>query len=320
MSDLDIAVENILDEDDDVESEKEQDAMDGAEFSAKKPTNKIPEPSLGDAIALPREAIKLHTAQNTGLRSKSKVDSTLSLTADSASCSTNSINLVADTAKSCCSSSTVSNTLTVDSAILCDTQCANENSGKNYLNDISLEYENKARKGPPLNQKLTKIFQDLIWNNTKPEKIENLLKSVLPPENIEGLEPNKVNIEIWRTISHQTKSADLKLQNMQALVQKSFAVIANMADDLYKNRTEKDEKVISQTIKDSIRKCANAAVFLEKINQDILNLRREKTAAKLNQNYKQLKFKTEDHPKLLFGDDLRKTIKDISETNKVGQS
>ena len=53
---------------------------------------------------------------------------------------------------------------------------------------------------------------------------------------------------------------------MQALVQKSFAVIANMADDLYKNRTEKDEKVISQTIKDSIRKCADAAVFLGKIN------------------------------------------------------
>ena len=44
-----------------------------------------------------------------------------------------------------------------------------------------------------------------------PETIENLLKSVLPPENIEGLEPNKVNIEIWRTISHQTKSADLEI-------------------------------------------------------------------------------------------------------------
>ena len=97
-------------------------------------------------------------------------------------------------------------------------------------------------------------------------------------------------------------------------MQKSFAVIANMADDLYKNRTEKDEKVISQTIKDSIRKCADAAVFLGKINQDILNLRREKIAPELNQNYKQLTFKTEDHPKLLFGDDLPKTIKDISET------
>ena len=47
MSDLDIAVKNILDEDNDLESEKEQDAMDGAELSTKNPANKIPEPSLG---------------------------------------------------------------------------------------------------------------------------------------------------------------------------------------------------------------------------------------------------------------------------------
>ena len=206
MSDLDIAVENILDEDDDVELEKEQDAKDGAESSSKNSANKISEPSLGKAITLLREAIKLHTTQNIGLGSKSKVDSTLSLTADSASYSTNSLKLVADPAKSCCSSNNVSNTLIVDSAILYDTnsgtQCANENTDEDYLNDISLEYEN-------INEKMTKIFQDLIFNNTKPEKIENLLKSVLPLENIEGLESNKVNIEIWRTISHQTKSAEI---------------------------------------------------------------------------------------------------------------
>ena len=90
-----------------------------------------------------------------------------------------------------------------------------------------------------------------------------------------------------------------------------------MTDDLYKNRTVNDEKVISQTIKDSIRKCADAAVFQRKINQDILNLRREKIAFKEG---KQLTFKTEDHPKLLFRDDLPKRINDISETNKVVQS
>ena len=92
MSDLDIAVENILDEDDDVELEKEQDAKDGAESSSKNSANKISEPSLGKAITLLREAIKLHTTQNIGLGSKSKVDSTLSLTADSASHSANSVN------------------------------------------------------------------------------------------------------------------------------------------------------------------------------------------------------------------------------------
>ena len=42
MSDSDIAEEKILDEDNDDELEKEQDAMDGDKSSAKKPTNKIP--------------------------------------------------------------------------------------------------------------------------------------------------------------------------------------------------------------------------------------------------------------------------------------
>ena len=79
MSDLDIAVDKIIDEDDDVGSEREQDAMDGAESPAKNPTYKIPEPYLGEAIALLREAIKLNATQHIGLGSKSKVGSTLSL-------------------------------------------------------------------------------------------------------------------------------------------------------------------------------------------------------------------------------------------------
>ena len=103
-------------------------------------------------------------------------------------------------------------------------------------------------------------------------------------------------------------------------MQKSFAIIANMADNLFKNGTEKDKKVVSKIIKDSIRKCADAAVFLGKIHQDILNLRREKIAPKLNQNYNQLTLKRDNQPKLLFGDDLPKTLQYISETYKVGQS
>ena len=53
----------MLDEDDDVGMEKEQNAMDGAKSSAKNPTYKIPEPSLGEATTLLTEAIKLHKTQ-----------------------------------------------------------------------------------------------------------------------------------------------------------------------------------------------------------------------------------------------------------------
>ena len=38
----------------------------------------------------------------------------------------------------------------------------------------------------------------------------------------------------------------------------------------------------------------------------------------LNCSYRQLSFDQWDHPKLLFGDNLPKQIKGISETNKVG--
>ena len=64
-------------------------------------------------------------------------------------------------------------------------------------------------------------------------------------------------------------------------MQKSFGVID---DDLYKNRTEKNGKGISQALKDSFRKCVDTAVFLGKIIRDILNLRREKSRPELNQN------------------------------------
>ena len=57
----------ILNEGNDVELEREQDAMDGAEFSAKHPKYKISESSLGEAKTLLRETIKLHPTQNIGL-------------------------------------------------------------------------------------------------------------------------------------------------------------------------------------------------------------------------------------------------------------
>ena len=36
-----------------------------------------------------------------------------------------------------------------------------------------------------------------------------------PPENIEGLEVKKVNIEVWRKISHNTKHSDIRFKNLQ---------------------------------------------------------------------------------------------------------
>lgn len=66
MNDLDIAVKNILDENNDIEWKKEQDTINGANFSVKNPKYKTPKFFLGEAIL--RENCK--TVQNIEIQSK----------------------------------------------------------------------------------------------------------------------------------------------------------------------------------------------------------------------------------------------------------
>ena len=74
------------------------------------------------------------------------------------------------------------------------------------LSEILQDLEKCEEIEPPLNENFAKLFQNLVYNDINVEKLEKLLKEVLPPENINGLEANKVNSEIWRQIAHQTKS------------------------------------------------------------------------------------------------------------------
>ena len=128
--------------------------------------------------------------------------------------------------------------MTADSAIPCDTnsvtQCANENSVEDYLNDISLEYENIERKQPPWMKNWQKLFK--IWfGATQNLKKLNLLNSVLPLENKEGLKP-KLTLKFGEQ-SHIKLSQPV--WNCR-ICRPFFAVIANMVDDLHKNGPEND--------------------------------------------------------------------------------
>ena len=62
----------------------------------------------------------------------------------------------------------------------------------------------------------------------------------MPLEDINRLEANKVNSESWEQVAHQTKSFDLKLQNLQKSILKSFSVLSKTANTLYEHLSEKD--------------------------------------------------------------------------------
>ena len=74
------------------------------------------------------------------------------------------------------------------------------------------------------------------------------------------------------------------------------------------------------SFKATIKSCVDAVVFLAKANEDILTYQNEKIKPELDQNYRHVSVEKEEHPKLLFDDDLPKILKAMAETNKVGQS
>ena len=92
-----------------------------------------------------------------------------------------------------------------------------------------------------------------------------------------------------------------------------------MLDSLYKGTKLTDPQELMELVKTSLKKCADTAKILGKLNQDLLTLRRDSITPELSIGYKHLSFPQGEHPKLLFGDDLPRSIKEITETNKVGQ-
>ena len=87
----------------------------------------------------------------------------------------------------------------------------------------------------------------------------------------------------------------------------------------YDARSSSREELIEVNSK-AIKKCADTTILLGQLNYDLLAYRRKLIIPELNSSFRQLTFVQGDQPKLLFGDDLPKTIKDISETKKVGQA
>ena len=81
--------------------------------------------------------------------------------------------------------------------------------------------------------------------------------------------------------------------------------------------TDREEPL--ELVKVSLKKCADSAMILGKLNQDLLTLCRGSVTPELNIAYRHLSFPQGEHSKLLFGDDLPRSFKKITETNKVDQ-
>ena len=100
-----------------------------------------------------------------------------------------------------------------------------------------------------------------------------MLEETNPPEIVERLEVNKVNIEVWRKLSQH-----YLWWPFQNLILKSQNLTCNLIDALHKATKVIDPKELEDIIKSSLKRCADSAIMLRNINHDLLSLRRESIA------------------------------------------
>lgn len=182
------------------------------------------------------------------------------------------------------------------------------------LQEIAGDFTEDTDIGPDINGKLASIINDAVSKKLGGEKIKELLGKYPRPKNCTTQVP-KVNPEIWTKLPPPSKSRDIRMQKSQKHLEKSISSLSILADDILSVKTNKTPEKLD--LNDTLRKLLDAITLVGLAQQELSLKRRELMKLDMNPEYRQLCSAQVPVTKLLFGDDLPKSIKDLNETNKV---
>ena len=83
--------------------------------------------------------------------------------------------------------------------------------------------------------------------------------NTLPTKNRETF----FNPEIWRKVSHKTKSVDLRPQEIQKLVLKPGIIVAKIMNMIYEDKQNQEANMLEVT-KSGIRLCADTVLLTDR--------------------------------------------------------
>ena len=140
------------------------------------------------------------------------------------------------------------------------------------------------------------------------ETVKERVEKHPPPENCKFLAVTMVNEKIWELLPRKSQAVDLAFQ----LVQEP---LTNLAGKLVKDVT--DGK--TPNTRDVLNHVMDSVTMLGNTNWKLNMKRRELIKPELNPPYTRLSKKDIAVSTKLFGDDLSKHLKDMSEAKKAGQ-
>ena len=185
------------------------------------------------------------------------------------------------------------------------------------LAELKKQVDCEEETGPGIQTQLAEIVTSMCQNGLTDKEQKEKMEALLRPENCEMLQPTRVNPMIWDKLSPGTRSADIKIQQVQKLLVKGVIPLVNMADAVLKALTDKGSLPATQDLFSGL----TTSLGLLILSNYTLNMRRrELIIPDMHQDYQALKSaKKVPLTTQLFGDDLEKTIDDIAKANRVGK-
>ena len=180
------------------------------------------------------------------------------------------------------------------------------------LHELDQEYVDAAI-GPKVDDQVAKIMNKRLSQRMDIKLLKDKMAKYNRPENCDLIRVPRVNEPVWKSLDSYRKRQDVKLSNIQKTCVAVGGSMAYTLDMLYKNKEKKELDIPAL-----MRSLADTAAMLGHVNIDLSLVRREVMRPILNTEYRNLC--NPDHPvtSWLFGDDLQNEMKDVKETNKIG--
>ena len=188
-------------------------------------------------------------------------------------------------------------------------------SQTSLIDSLTQAFTSSKKTSPAIAGKIAELVDSMLVGGLSTETVKERVEKHSPPENCKYLSVTTVNEEIWDLLSRKTRTVDLAFQRVQEPLLQGMSALTNLAGKLVKDITDgkmPDTRHVLDHVMDSVALLGNT-------NWKLNMKRRELIKPDLNPPYTRLCKEDIKPSTKLFGDDLSKHLKDMSEAKKAGQ-
>ena len=178
------------------------------------------------------------------------------------------------------------------------------------LNKVEKEFNVSEQDGAEIHGNLAAIVQKLLKDKPEEDKLNEIKKRYLRPKNCDMLAETRVNLPIWNNLSERARTSDLKFQKVQKSLIKGTTAVVQVVNDLISKPDMPSKGQLVNQLMDGVLLMANS-------NTQLNLRRREALKLELHTSYHYLCAPSNPITTELFGDDLPKAVKDITDTNRI---